>query len=187
MGGMNRLVILFLAMSLSAVVACKKKEATGDKPAGDLPAGDKPAGDKPADKPPAEVKMAPLDLSGVGDDWKGWSVDAPEGATVKESFGAAEIVASDTWQLDLRLDKADVAGFKKDVEGNDVNKVKRFLLDTPEVILYESEVMGQNEFHLYGAVKSGDVDVTCEDVKGPRHMQAEVEAMWKTCQSIVKK
>jgi hypothetical protein len=150
-----------------------------------------PAGKDTAATPPpppaAEIKLVPLDLSPVGDDWKGWSVDAPEGATVKESFGAAEIVLGEGFQLDIRLAKADVAGAKKESEANDVNKVKGYVLDQPDVMLFESEVMGQTEFHLYGGVKSGEVDFTCEDVKGPRHSKADAELMWKTCQSIAKK
>lgn len=178
---------------VAALTACKKKAdetKTTDKPAAPAtgaPAADKPAADKPATPPPAEVKLAPLDLSAVGEDWAGYTVMAPEGATVKESFGAAEIVAGAAFNLDIRTGKGDVAAFKKEVEANDMNKVKRFVVDSPEAILYESEVMGQNEFHFYGNVKVGDKELNCEDVKGPRHMQADAEAMWKACQSLAKK
>jgi len=33
----------------------------------------------------------------------------------------------------------------------------------------------------------GDKTFNCEDIKGPRHMQADAEAMWKSCQSLAKK
>lgn len=194
---MNKLSILSLSLICALAGACKKKE---DKPAGDnaatgaatnaataaRPTDQAPPAPAPAPPTPA-VAMAPLDLTAVGEDWAGWTVSAPQGATVKESFGAAQITSGSNFNLDIRPDKGDVAAFKKEVEGNDMNKVKRFVVDTPEVILYESEVMGQNEFHLYGNVTVGDKTFNCEDVKGPRHMQADAEAMWKTCQSLAKK
>ncbi len=185
---MNKLSTVVIALALAlTITACKKK---ADQPAGDKPAGDKVTGDKPVTPPPpppAAAKLAPLDLSAVGEDWKGWTITAPEGATAKDSFGAAEVAAGATFQLDLRSSKGDVAGFKKEIAANDMNKVKQFLVDTADALIYESEVMGQNEFHLYGNVKVGDKEVNCEDVKGPRYMQADVEAMWKACTSLAKK
>lgn len=188
---MNKIPTLVLVMCALTVVACKKKTDDKAAPAGGTATATAtaPAGTATPPPPPpaAEVKLVPLDLSAVGEDWKGWSVDAPEGATVKESFGNAEIILGEGFQLDINRNKADVAAIKKESAANDINKVKGYVLDQPDVLLYESEVMGQTEFHLYGGVKSGDVDFTCEDVKGPRHSKADAELMWKTCQSIAKK
>ena len=192
---MKLLSTVLLATCALSLPACgKKKDDAADKPAAAKPVepGAKPAEPaakpaEPAAKPAAEVKLVPLDLSAVGEDWKGWSVNAPEGATVKESFGAAEIVLGDGFQLDITLNKADVAAYKKESEANDLNKVTGYVVDQPDAILYQSEVMGRTEFHLYGSVKVGEVDFTCEDVKGPTHSKADAELMWKTCQSLAKK
>lgn len=190
---MNKLSILALVSICALAGACKKKE-DGDKAptagtgtATGAATGAATATAAPTPPPAAPVAMAPLDLSPVGEDWAGWTVQAPAGATVKESFGAAQITAGPSFNLDIRADKGDVAAFKKEIEGNDINKVKRFVVDTPDAILYESVVMDQNEFHLYGNVTVGDKTFNCEDVKGPRHMQADAEAMWKTCTSLAKK
>ncbi len=188
---MNKLSTVVLALALaSSSTACKKKEDAGNKGAGDQPASGKPAADKPAaDKPadpPAPPKLASLDLSAVGEDWKGWTIMAPEGATAKESFGAAEVAAGASFQLELRTAKGDVAAIKKEIQANDINKLKQFVVDTPDALLYESEVMGKNEFHLYGNVKVGDKEFNCEDVKGPQFTQADAEAMWKACASLAK-
>lgn len=186
---MKLLPTLLVVTCAFTLVACKKKDDDAAKGGAAKPTDPaaKPADPKPAPPPAAAAKLVPLDLSAVGEDWTGWSVEAPEGATVKESFGAAEIILGDGFQLDLRIDKADVAAYKKETEANDLNKLKGYVLDQPDAILYESEVMNRTEFHLYAGVKSGDVDFTCEDVKGPLHSKADVELMWKTCQSIAKK
>jgi hypothetical protein len=151
--------------------------------------GGQPSGDQPKDPPPpATVKLAAVDLGKVGEGWAGWTIMAPEGATAKEDFGAALIEAGESFHLNIRIGKGDVAATKKEIEGNEVNKVKRFVVDTPDALLDESEVMpGKTEFHLYGNVKVGDAEFNCEDVKGPRHTQADAEAMWKACQSLAKK
>jgi hypothetical protein len=185
---MKKISILALFL-LGAAGACKKKD---EKPAeGTPPAGDKKPTDQqpvtPPAPPPAAAKLVPVDLSVVGEDWAGWSVQAPEGATAKESFGAANVTDGKSFNLEIRGDKGDIAAYKKESDANDINKVKRYLVDTPEALVYESEVMGQNEFHFYGNVTVGDKTFNCEDIKGPRHMQADVEAMWKSCQSLAKK
>lgn len=189
---MKKLTILTLFLAAASAGACKKKDDKGDKP-GTAPTADKPT-DKPADKPAdqapppaAAAKLVPVDLSVVGEDWAGWTVQAPEGATAKESFGAANITDGKSFNLEIRGDKGDIAAYKKESDANDINKVKRYLVDTPDALLYESEVMGQNEFHFYGNVTVGDKTFNCEDIKGPRHMQADAEAMWKSCQSLAKK
>ncbi|MEZ4403880.1 MAG: hypothetical protein R3B06_27905 [Kofleriaceae bacterium] len=183
---MKLTVIALLTLSLTTAACKKKDEAAGPPAAKPVEPGAKPT--EPAPPPaPVETKMVPLDLAAVGEEWAGWSVMAPEGATVKESFGNAQISMGGSFQVDLGKGEADVASFKKEVDGNDVNKVKRYLVDQPDAILYESEVMGQTEFHLFGAVKVGEDTFSCEDVKGPPHTQAEVETMWKICQSITKK
>jgi hypothetical protein len=165
----------------------KKTDAKeADAKLADAKDGDSKAADA-APTPAAEVKLVSVDLAAVGPDWAGWSVMAPEGVTAKESFGAAQLSNGTTFNLDIRTDKGDVAAFKKEIEGNDLNKVKQFVVDTADALLYESEVMGQNEFHVYGNVTVGDKTFNCEDVKGPRHMQADAEAMWKTCTSLTKK
>jgi len=199
---------LALAVILASAVGCdskpedKKADAKAADKKADAKAADKKADAKaadtkladadvkaadPAPTPAAEVKLVSVDLASVGPDWAGWSVMAPEGVTAKESFGAAQLSNGTTFNLDIRTDKGDVAAFKKEIGENDVNKVKQFVVDTPDALLYESEVMGQNEFHLYGNVTVGDKTFNCEDVKGPRHMQADAEAMWKTCTSLTKK
>jgi len=187
---MKKLSILALFLLGLTAAACKKKDekpAEGTPPAGDKKATDQAPVTPPAPPPAAAAKLVPVDLSVVGEDWAGWTVQAPEGATAKESFGAANVTDGKSFNLEIRADKGDIAAYKKESDANDINKVKRYLVDTPDALLYESEVMGQNEFHFYGNVTVGDKTFNCEDIKGPRHMQADAEAMWKSCQSLAKK
>jgi hypothetical protein len=169
---------LALAFTTAATFGCDKKK------------GDPAGGTKPAtpDKPAAAAKLVSVDLSPVGPDWAGYTIQAPEGATVAESFGAGEVKSGDHFQLEIRADKVDIAARKTESDANDINKVKRYLVNTPDALVLESEVMkGRPEFHFVGNVSAGGKDFNCENIKGPTYTQADVEAMWAACQTIAKK
>jgi hypothetical protein len=115
------------------------------------------------------------------------TIEAPAGAVVKESAaGGAEVTAGDKFQLQITKSKADIAGWKKDIAANDVNKLKKYHVDSPEELLYETAVMGP-EFHLVSNVKVGADTYSCEDVKGATFTKADAEAMLKACHSLAKK
>ena len=160
-----------------AVVGCKdKKEGGGGGAAG---GGDPP----PKDEPPA--KLAPVDISVGGEDWKGLTVQAPEGATAKESFGSVEVTQGTGFALQISKDARDLAGAKKEISSNDVNKLKRFVVDTADEQVYESEVMGKTQFHFNANVKVGDRAFTCENVKGGADKTlAQTQAMLASCKSL---
>ncbi len=195
---MKKLTVLFLALSLSAFAGCKKDEAKkDDKKAATKPTdkgdkgGDKMAPDKagtpdkaPTPPPAAEVKLVSIDLTPGGDDWKGMTIMAPEGATVKAGPLAVEVQKGDHFFIEVNNSKADIAARKKEIQENDVNKLKSFTTDSPDALVYESQVMDKGEFHFVGNVKVGDKDFYCEDSKGPVYTADDVAAMWKSCQSL---
>lgn len=191
---MKKLSIMFVALALAlTTAACGKKD--GDKNEGKKAGATDTIKVEPENKtgrtaptpPAAEAKLAAVDLSVVGEDWAGLSIMAPEGATAKESFGAGEVKAGDHFQLEIHSGKADLAARKKESDENDINKVKRYLVESADALVMETELMGKPEFHFVGNVKAGDKEFYCENVKGPVYTQADVEAMWKACQSITKK
>ena len=139
-----------------------------------------------ADKKGAAAKGgAKLELNAGG--VTGVTIEAPAGATAKEgAAGGVEITAGDKFQLQVTASKADIAGWKKDIAANDVNKLKKYHVDTADELLYESAVMGP-EFHMVANVKVGDAAYSCEDVKGPTFTKADAEAMLKACKSLAKK
>jgi hypothetical protein len=165
---MTLVAALFTAFAMPALAAAPKKGAA-----------------KAADKKEAAKGGAKLELNAGG--VTGVTIDAPAGATVKEgAAGGVEITAGDKFQLQVVASKADIAGWKKDIAANDVNKLKKYHVDTADELLYESAVMGP-EFHMVANVKVGDAAYSCEDVKGPTFTKADAEAMLKACHSLAKK
>ena len=187
----------------------KKEEPKADEKAPEAPAEEKPAEAAP-EAPPAEhpveeaaapaeekapeapaeekapepAKLVELDLSKAYEDVP-VVIMAPEGATAKEAFGVVEVRNGDGFQLQVSTEDSNgLAALKKEHEANTMNKLKQFVIDTPETILYESEIMGRSEFHFATYVKlADDKFVYCEDNKGPTYTQAQVEAMHAACLS----
>jgi hypothetical protein len=133
-------------------------------------------------EPPVEVKPAALDLAKAYAEVP-VTIMAPAGATAAESFGVVEVRKGDGFQLQVSTEESNgLAALKKEHEANTMNKLKRFVVDTPEAIFYESEVMGRSEFHFAAYVKlAEDKFVYCEDNKGPTYTEEQVKAMLDAC------
>ncbi len=190
---MKRIAIGLALICTVGLVACD----SGDKKAGakDAKAGDKKeakadakkaaadGGDAKADakpEPAKPVKLAKVSLEDAGLDAV---VDAPEGAKVAEDFGAFTVKAGDSFQLEIHTGAADLAARKKEIEGNDVNKLKKFHTESETALVYETEVMGKTEFHFLANKEIDGAKYYCEDTKGKAYSQADVEAMLKSCNS----
>jgi hypothetical protein len=89
--------------------------------------------------------------------------------------------------MEVHSGSADIANRKKEIEGNDVNTFKRYITDSPDVVVYESDPgIGGKQVHFIAAIKVGDADHYCENSKGPTYTQAQTEAMVASCKSIKK-
>ena len=159
-----------------------EEAAKEEAPAEEAAKEEAPAEEPAKEEAPAEVKLAALDLAKAYEDVP-LTIMAPEGATAKEAFGVVEVRAGDGFQLQVSTEDSNgLAALKKEHEANTMNKLKRFIQDTPEVIFYESEIMGRAEFHFaaYVALSEGKF-VYCEDNKGPTYTEAQVKAMLDAC------
>lgn len=124
--------------------------------------------------------LAPLALSSSGFPRH---VSAPAGAVPKVGFGGVlNIKAGDGFQLEVRKGPVDLVKRRTEIKGNNLNKLKRFLVDSPEVLIYETEVVIP-EFHFVANVKVGSQLYYCEDNKS-LFRQSDVELMLKACQSL---
>jgi len=177
-GAMSNKIVFSLVIALAAAGCSKDKNKEGGGGGGG-------GGGGAAKAPP--VKMVELDASSAGEAYAGWKLMAPEGAVAKEDFGALAVKAGDGFQLEVNSGAIDMAARKKEIESNDVNKLKRYVSDTPDAIVYESDVgMGPTQFHFLASVKVGDEEFSCENTKGPVYTQAQIEAMLESCRSIKK-
>ena len=117
-----------------------------------------------------------------------WATTAPQGAVCRETADAVLIAAGDEFQLVIREAGPDMATRKKAIESDASRKLRRYTMDTPEVIIYELDTgTGKADYNFYATRKVGDLQVTCEGQKGRSYTQPQVEAMLKACQSLTRK
>ena len=114
------------------------------------------------------------------------TIKVPSGATAKSASTGAEVRAGTGFQLDIGRSKGDVAATKKEVQANKVNQFKRFVVDEPTGIVYESAVGGKSEYHAYVAAAAG-TGYRCEDIKGPVYTEAQAKTIYDACKSIAAK
>jgi hypothetical protein len=136
--------------------------------------------------PPAG--MHALDLSRFG---KPFVIFVPD--TVKNQFevieqssGALEIRSGKAFGISINEQAADLDLLKKDLKDDEVNKLKSFIKDEPNSLMWESEVV-QPEFHFFINKKVGDRDFSFEDIKSTDlepFGKAAVETMFESSKNI---
>jgi hypothetical protein len=165
--------------SKTPVEKVEPKEAAGEKTDPGKPEEAEPAG-KPAPAKGAGPQL--LDLGSVGIEA---TMEAPEGAKAKASeWGDITVKKGDGFDITIAEDAADLAARKKEIEANDVNKLKGFEIETEDVLLYRSEVMGREEYHFLTNMKVGDKAYSLENTKGPSYTKEQAEAMLKAARSM---
>ncbi|MBN8703012.1 MAG: hypothetical protein J0M08_08100 [Bacteroidetes bacterium] len=134
--------------------------------------------------------MTQVDLTKYGLDATINIPDSTNGTAeiVQQSWGATEIKIGQGFQLSIIEDAGDISLAKSDVAGNDVNKLKKYLIDEPTTILYESSIIeNQSEYHLYAIIKTGEKSFVVEDIKGDAFSEKEIRTMLESAKSITAK
>lgn len=72
---------------------------------------------------------------------------------------------------------------KSDISGDDINKFKRFVVDEPTAILWESQITDP-EFHFYTVVKTTKESYVLEDVRGEQFSESSVKKMLEAAKSL---
>ncbi len=117
---------------------------------------------------------------------------APKGSKIIESplaWGTIEIKSGNgkNFHLELQIttNQNIITEVKKFIQDNDVNILKRFLIDSPDSLLYESSP-GMNilEYNLYTYKNLGNIAITCENAKGNLFSESEARLMLESCRSI---
>jgi hypothetical protein len=140
-----------------------------------------------ANKPPEG--MVALDLGKFG---KPFVLFVPDTTRAKlniteQSSGALEVVVGNGFAMSINEQQADLGLLKKDLNDDEVNKLKSFIKDEPNAILWESEVV-QPEYHFMVNQKIGNNDYSFEEIKSTdmdAFSKMQVETMFESAKNIV--
>ena len=164
---MKKIIKLFFAVALiPAITSCGgKKESTIVAPDG----------------------MNVLELSRYG---KPFAIFVPDTAHAKlviteQSYGALDIKVGQNFAVSINEQPADIELRKKDVKGDEVNKLKSFMVEEPNAIMWESEIT-QPEFHFLINQKIGNSEYSFEEVKSNDNLfgKEAIQKMFDSCKNI---
>ncbi len=162
----KKILILLAVPALFAVQSCKTT-ATEDAP------------------PPG---MTEVDLNPYG---LPMSIQAPDDSKGKLEVtnplsGGTEIRVGKEYQLIIKLEDGDIALRKSDIAGDEVNKFKRYVVDEPTSIMWESQITDP-EFHFYTIVKVGKDTYVIEDIKEEHFSEALCKSMLDAAKGMKEK
>jgi hypothetical protein len=133
--------------------------------------------------------MRYLDISKTGMNLYVLTLDSTSGIldTVAQSTGEYLIKAGNTFQVSVLENSGDIAQKKADITNDDVNKLKKYVIDDASTLLWESGIADMSEFHFYHIAKIGDRTYVFEDIKGEPFTQEAIQKMLDACKQAKEK
>ncbi len=112
-------------------------------------------------------------------------IKAPVGSTI--SFDQGVVVTAPDTTFSILIDMsysempASIAQRKKDAQDNPVAVFSKFIIDKPDVLLYEAKNMGRSEYHFEMArdIKGTRYYLHDQWIQGHSFTQKQIEAMMK--------
>lgn len=107
-----------------------------------------------------------------------------------QNWGAIEVKVGEDFQLSIEQGDGENDDLKliksTEIDANEVHKVKKYMIDEPTLVLYETQMLGSDEssFHFYGVFKVGDKNYVVEDIKGESFSEEAVKKMMDSAKSI---
>lgn len=169
---MKKIITLtFILAALTAIVSCNGKKDDGQE---QLTA---PAG------------MRYLDISRTGMNIYVLVPDSTKGIldTVVQSSGEYLIKVGTNFQISITENSGDIAQKKADITNDDVNKLKKYVIDDATTLMWESGIADLSEFHFYHIAKVGDRTYVFEDIRGDAFTQDAIQKMLDACKQVKEK
>lgn len=99
--------------------------------------------------------------------------------------GGVDITVGSNFKLTVIEGSGDMVLKKTDISTDEVKKFKRFLTDTPDAIVWESQVEGMDpEYHFYEIVKVGDKSFEVYELSGEVFTEKTINDMMNAGKSI---
>lgn len=102
--------------------------------------------------------MRYLDISRTGMNLYVLTPDSTKGVldTVAQSSGEYLVKLGPTFQISILENAGDLAQKKADITNDDVNKLKKYVIDDATTLMWESGIADLSEFHFYHIAKVAD-------------------------------
>ena len=101
----------------------------------------------------------------------------------EQSWGATEIKVGKHFQISISEGQGDISLKKNDISGDEINKFKRYIQETPNTLFWESAIT-EPEFHFYTVEKVGPVFYLIENIKEEHFSEKDVQQMLESAKSL---
>lgn len=130
----------------------------------------------------AQVALVDLDCSSIED--FNLITKAPAGLKAVEKYGSVTVSDGKNFQMEIHVSYGyNLAEAKKSIESNDINKLKKYIIDETNGILYQTEVMGQTQYHFVYFLNGGETTYYFENVKGPTYTLEAAKTMYNAAKA----
>jgi hypothetical protein len=130
----------------------------------------------------AQTTLVDLDCSTI----EGFEIltKAPAGVKAVEQYGSVKISNGAKFQMELNsVFDYSIAAAKKEIEANDINKLKKYVIDEPNGIIYQTEVMGQTQYHFMYFLIGEEESFYFQNVKGPTYDLESTKVMYNAAKA----
>jgi len=106
---------------------------------------------------------------------------------VEQSNGALDIKVGKSFAISINEQAADINMRKEDIKTDEVNKLKSYITDEPNAIMWESEIAEQPQFHFLMNQKIGNSDYNFEDIhdtEAPTLGKDAIQKMYDSAKNI---
>ena len=97
--------------------------------------------------------------------------------TVMMSNGEYQVKVGKDFQVAITETPGDIRQRKADIASDDVNKLKKYVIDNETTLMWESGIGDLSEFHFYQVSKLGNRTYVFEDIKGEPFSQQATQKM----------
>ncbi|MBX3163793.1 MAG: hypothetical protein KF900_04885 [Bacteroidetes bacterium] len=121
--------------------------------------------------------MNVLNLSRYGKPFSIFVPDTNAGhfEVIEQTSGALDIIAGNNFAISINEQFADLELRKSDIKDDEVNKLKSYIIEEPDAILWESQIT-EPEFHFLVNKKIGTSEYSFEDIRNPEAKPFALEA-----------
>lgn len=107
----------------------------------------------------------------------------------EQSWGALEIKIGKRFYISITEDPGDIVLLKSDIQSNDVNVFKAYIIDEPQTLLWESYIV-KPEYHFYTIQKAAGNTYVFQDVlpaDGEPFSKEAIENMYHCSKQLIEK
>ena len=103
--------------------------------------------------------------------------------TVLTSFGSYHIKRGKDFQISITEDGGTTVTKKEDNKNADLLKVKQYIIDEPNTLMWESGIADISEFHFFYSAKIGNRTFVFENLKDESFSKEAIQKMLDACKN----